>query len=147
LIFGWRSQDFQDKLRKRWHDIADKPNSAEKSTEQVCRELRAAGFAQLPTGVSWDNQNDKSCSRISGDITYRPDGATAKGGPAERSRHTDGEAADLTVTWPVARNLARFKAAAKAAGLCGPPRVDDTHVELGALQPDGTRVCSRWSTL
>ena len=110
FTIGYRSTSVQQDIYDRWHAIAD--DSAD--NPDVCTDLHAAGFKQCPEG-------------------YRPDG-TARGGPAVpgSSRHEKGQAADITVTFLPSgqEDLSRYRAAAHAAGLCGPPAKDAVHVEL-----------------
>ncbi len=110
---GYRSQAEQDRLRRRWHDVADRRGSGDhRSQSQVCAALKGAGFAQCPAGRDRDGD--------------------ARGGPAIVSRHTSGQAADVTVRWPPAykKDLGRYQEVARRAGLCGPPAGDPVHVEL-----------------
>jgi hypothetical protein len=118
---GARSQEYQDNLRARWHAIADRPQGDTRSAAKIARQLKEAGFAQAPTGYKAPNQQGLR---------------VAEGGPAVRSRHTAGQAADLTVKFPTERNLAKFQAAARQAGLCGPPTKDPVHVELPYKRKD-----------
>lgn len=119
FTIGYRSAAKQKKLYDRWHEIADSqgPND-QRSAEQVCAAVRKAGFAQCPSGGS----------------NFRNADGVAKGGPAKpgRSRHEYGEAADITVRFPPTnlKNLDKYQAAARKAGLCGPPKGDDVHVEF-----------------
>lgn len=123
---GFRSQEKQDKLYERWHEIADKPKGDTRTDVQIHNQLKAAGFAQLPTG-------------------YKPKNAAgvrvAKGGPAKVSRHTSGLAADVTVLFPDKRNLGKYQAAAADAGLCGPPKSDPVHVETPYSEDGGPVLC------
>lgn len=125
FTIGYRDQNYQDDLRRRWHDIADKQGDKdERSYDQVCSAVKARGFAQCParTGQSWRDRD-----------------GSARGGPAKLSRHTAGQAADITVLWPPAhqRDVARYQAAARGAGLCGPPSGDPVHVELAYAKDTG----------
>jgi hypothetical protein len=116
---GFRSQEEQDNLRERWHDIADHPKGDKRTGEQINSALDSAGFAQHPLGYQGP---DASGERV------------AKGGPALFSMHSLGVAADVHVefsdTGVFEQNLAKLQAAAEAAGLCGPPASDAVHVEL-----------------
>jgi hypothetical protein len=107
---GFRDETVQRDLYDRWHQIAD----GHKGQKKLCQALKAAGFAQCPTG--W-TANGK-----------------AKGGPAKpgKSRHEKAEAADIKVKWPPKydQNTAKFRAVARQAGLCGPPNSDPVHVEM-----------------
>jgi len=117
---GYRAQGEQDRLRRRWHEIADRRGSGDhRSESQVCAALKGAGFAQCPAGR--DRNGD------------------ARGGPAIVSRHTSGQAADVTVRWPAAfrQDLGRYQDAARRAGLCGPPSGDPVHVELPYAKRQG----------
>jgi hypothetical protein len=118
---GKRSQEYQDDLRRRWHDIADKPEGDHRTAAEIEQRLKNAGFAQVPTGYNPPNAQGLR---------------VAKGGPAVRSRHTAGQAADLTVTFPRHKNLGKFQDAARTAGLCGPPAADPVHVELPYKRKD-----------
>ncbi len=114
FTIGYRSKSTQQKLYDRWHEIADRQGPSDhRSADQVCNAVHNAGFAQCPAGRS---------------------GRVARGGPAKpgTSRHEHGEAADITVRFPprLLKNLAKYQAAARRAGLCGPPKGDDVHVEL-----------------
>lgn len=118
FTIGYRSSSTQKDLFDRWHHIADRQGANDRrSAEQVCAALHNAGFAQCPSGGA----NFRS-------------GRVAKGGPAKpgTSRHELGEAADITVRFPPSglKDLAKYQAAAHKAGLCGPPKGDDVHVEL-----------------
>ena len=120
---GYRSRAEQDKVRKRWHDIADDGGPKDRrSRDQVCTALKSAGFAQCPAGSGGK---------------WRGGTGVASGGPAKESRHTSKTAADITVLWPPGyqRNLGRFQDAARKAGLCGPPSTDPVHVELPYAKP------------
>ncbi len=109
---GSRTFSEQEDLYNRWHQIADGSKSEPKA--ELEKELKEAGFAQFPKG--WTSSG------------------TAEGGPAKpgTSRHESGNAADITVLWPPEQkeDVSRYQAAAKAAGLCGPPASDRVHVEL-----------------
>jgi hypothetical protein len=111
---GFRSQDQQDALRDKWHGIADQGAGDTRSDTAIHDALKAAGFAQDPNG------HTKS--------------GVAKGGPALFSLHTLGIAADVHVefsdTGVFAEDVAKLRAAAAQAGLCGPPGNDPVHVEL-----------------
>jgi D-alanyl-D-alanine carboxypeptidase len=108
---GYRSTEHQQDLYDHWHEIADHHQN---EPGKVCQALHAAGFAQCPRGWAADG--------------------IALGGPAKpgRSRHEFGEAADITVKFPPndQPNVARFRAAAAGANLCGPPNWDPVHVEM-----------------
>ena len=110
FVVGFRNETTQKDLYDRWHQIAD----GHKGQKNLCSALKAAGFAQCPTG--WDSNG------------------TARGGPAKpgKSRHEHAEAADIKVKFPPAfqPNTAKFRAAAHRAGLCGPPASDPVHVEM-----------------
>jgi hypothetical protein len=116
---GFRSQDEQDKLRNKWHDIADHPKGDKRTDAQIHTALQSAGFAQDPAGYQ---SADSSGERV------------AKGGPALFSMHSLGVAADIHVefsdTGVFEESLAKLQAAAAQAGLCGPPASDRVHVEL-----------------
>jgi hypothetical protein len=121
FTLGWRSQEYQDQLRKDWHDIADKKKDDKRSYDEICQALHDSprDFGQCPTPKS--------------DAWKPPDAQglrVAKGGPAKHSRHTEGEAADITVKFPTHKKLAKYQDAAREAGLCGPPESDASHVEL-----------------
>lgn len=119
---GYRAQREQDRLRKRWHDIADRSGSGDRRTDaQICTALKGAGFAQCPAGHARDG--------------------TARGGPAAVSRHTSGSAADVTIRWPRSfrQNLGLYQQAARRAGLCGPPSSDPVHVESPYSKRKGKR--------
>jgi len=118
FTIGHRTFATQKDLFDRWHAIADRRGPSERRTaEQVCTAVRNAHFAQCPSGGA----------------SFRS-GRVANGGPATpgTSRHEKGAAADITVRFPPRNlnNLAKYQAAARKAGLCGPPRGDDVHVEL-----------------
>jgi hypothetical protein len=49
FILGWRSQEYQDRLRGRWHRIADRMKSDKRTDAEICGQLRKAGFGQCPT--------------------------------------------------------------------------------------------------
>jgi hypothetical protein len=124
FTIGYRSKDTQKKLYDKWHAIADKQGPGDhRSSEQVCAAVRAAHFAQCPQGYQ---------------------GNVAKGGPAVpgTSRHEHGEAADITVRFPPlhVQDLAKYQAAARKAGLCGPPKADAVHVELPYAKAPGKPV-------
>jgi hypothetical protein len=116
---GFRSQEEQDGLRKRWHDIADHPRGDKRTADQIHTALQGAGFAQDPAGYQ---SPDASGERV------------ARGGPALFSMHSSGVAADVHVefsdTGVFEQNLGKLQSAAAAAGLCGPPASDAVHVEL-----------------
>ena len=110
FIVGFRDETVQKDLYDRWHQIAD----GHKGQKNLCQTLKGAGFAQCPTG--WTSSGK------------------AKGGPAKpgSSRHEKAEAADIKVKWPSKydQNTPKFRAAARQAGLCGPPNSDPVHVEM-----------------
>ncbi len=110
FVVGFRDETVQKDLYDRWHQIAD----GHKGQKNLCNALKAAGFAQCPSG--WNSNG------------------TARGGPAKpgTSRHERAEAADIKVKFPPAYdpNTAKFRAAAHRAGLCGPPTSDPVHVEM-----------------
>lgn len=125
FTIGYRDQKYQDELRDRWHGIADKQGSKDDRTfDQVCAAVNAAGFAQCPVMVH---------------KAWRDSDGDAFGGPAKVSRHTAGQAADITVLWPPAyqRDVSRYQVAARGAGLCGPPKGDPVHVELPYVKDSG----------
>jgi hypothetical protein len=130
---GYRSQQEQDKLRKKWHEIADrKATGPPPSPQEICEALKAAHFAQMPEGMKLPT-NNANCKDVTGTPVYDSAGK-AKGGPASKSRHTDRGAADVEVYFPhgkgYAPDLAQYGAAAKSAGLCPPPPSDKVHVYL-----------------
>ena len=125
FTIGYRDQSYQDALRDRWHGIADKQGAKDdRSYDAVCTAVKAAGFAQCPVGSGQ---------------SWRDSHGNAIGGPARVSRHTAGQAADITVLWPPAyeRDVTRYQAAARGAGLCGPPATDPVHVELAYVKDSG----------
>lgn len=134
FVIGWRPQQYQDRLRDRWHDIADKAKGDKRTNRQICKALKKAHFAQCPKGHLPPNGKG---ARV------------AKGGPAKVSRHTAGQAADIAVTFPpdFMPDISRYKKAARGAGLCGPPTHDPPHVELPHKRNKVTKqlVCSAWS--
>jgi D-alanyl-D-alanine carboxypeptidase len=109
---GARTFSEQEDLYNRWHQIAD--GSQNEPRAELEKELKEAHFAQFPKG--WTSSG------------------VAEGGPAKpgTSRHESGNAADVSVLWPPDQeeDVDRYEAAAKAAGLCGPPDSDPVHVEL-----------------
>lgn len=116
---GYRNQKTQDAAREHWHQIADKSKGDKRTAAEIRAALKQAGFAQYPTGYGKAN---KSGTRV------------AKGGPAIFSLHSLGIAADVHVefsdTGSFDESLAKLRAAAAQAGLCGPPASDRVHVEL-----------------
>jgi hypothetical protein len=135
---GLRSKDEQKDLYDRWHHIADKRAHDKRDLQDICQDLKAADFAQLPSGVTW--VDPKTRSRCKGEIKYQEDGRTANGGPAVpgTSRHESGMAADIKVTFPPgdAPDIGKYQQAAESAGLCGPPKGDSVHVELPYTRAD-----------
>jgi hypothetical protein len=119
LSSGFRSQKTQDGLRERWHEIADRRRGDNRSAGEISTALDRAGFAQDPAG--W-GRADRSGRRV------------ARGGPATFSLHSLGIGADIHVefsdTGSFEENIAKLRAAARQAGLCGPPASDKVHVEL-----------------
>jgi hypothetical protein len=117
---GFRDAAKQKALYEKWHRIADH----HENDPMVCAQEHRAGFKQCPTG-------------------YRKNGI-AKGGPAKQSRHEVGEAADIKVLFPPSyrEDITRYRAAARAAGLCGPASSDSVHVELPYVKaPAKVAVC------
>jgi hypothetical protein len=110
FTIGARTYNQQKDLYDRWHKLADH----QQHNPDLCRDLKAAHFAQCPK-------------------KWTP-GGVAEGGPAVpgTSRHESHEAADITVVFKpdLKEDRGRYQAAAKAAGLCGPPESDPVHVEL-----------------
>ena len=54
---GFRSQAKQNRLRRDWHKIADKPKGDKRNYAKICKQLKDAGFAQCPKG--WKKVNKK----------------------------------------------------------------------------------------
>jgi uncharacterized protein YcbK (DUF882 family) len=123
---GFRSQRDQDRLRREWHRIADRRRGDHRTVMQICKELKNHGYAQCPTGY---DPPDRNGVRV------------ARGGPAEKSRHSSGEAADIAVGFPASftPDISKYRAAAFSAGLCGPPDSDKVHVELPWRKKIGRR--------
>lgn len=107
----YRTNEQQQDLYDRWHEIADYHQS--ENHKQLCAKLHAAGFAQCPT--VWKN-------------------GIAQGGPGKpgSSPHEYGLAVDITVRFPPndQPDVAKFQKAAHEARLCGPPDWDPVHVEM-----------------
>jgi hypothetical protein len=131
---GYRSYDEQKRLYTKWHDIADKPYADGETPVEICEKLAEADLAQLPHGLTGST---KECDAVTGKIEYK--GNVAGGGPAMpgESRHESAQAADISVVFApedgseeYASNLYRYRTAAHAADLCGPPVSDRVHVEM-----------------
>ena len=128
LSSGFRSIQDQQRLYDRWHDIADRRpgDNRTRDLREICRQVRAAGFLQCPTG--WNRQG------------------VARNGPGQpgRSRHNHGEAADLRLGFGATTGEFAISAAqrrtdvqahfnalvAQVDGLCGSPARDPGHIEL-----------------
>ena len=135
LTSGRRTSAEQQELIDDWHDIADRPAGDTRTQAQICEELTPR-FIQCPN--SWN-------------------AGVAEGGPAPAgtSRHNEGQAADLRLSFGALTGdfnrttgqrkediNSHFKALVdQVDNLCESPRRDPGHIELPYIK--GTEIAPR----